>query len=101
MWWHQVEALDSLNVLMNYWWRSTPAWTGLPQDALLHALMSIGGLPKKQREAWADLFYYYVVQREEAIETIPKDIHGVLVDQSVESGKALRSYLIDKLRKIR
>jgi hypothetical protein len=28
LWWHQVEALDPFNVLVNYWWNAAPAsWT--------------------------------------------------------------------------
>ena len=99
MWWHQVEGLDDLNVLMNYWWRSTPVWTGLPQDALMHALLSIGGLPESQRKAWGDLFEHFVVRREEAINHIPDHRHGLLGDLNRESSGRLKKLLIDKLQR--
>jgi hypothetical protein len=34
MWWHHVEGLDSLNVLINYWWRQSPAFMHSPADVL-------------------------------------------------------------------
>lgn len=100
MWWHQVEGLDDLNVLVNYWWRSTPAWTGLPQDALMHALLSIGGLPKSQRQAWGELFDYFVVNREEALNPIPDHRHGLLGDLDRESSARLKKLLIEKLQRM-
>ena len=100
MWWHQVEGLDDLNVLVNYWWRSTPAWTGLPQDALMHALLSIGGLPESQRKAWGELFEHFVVRREDATNHIPDHRHGLLGDLNRESSARLKKLLIDKLQRM-
>ena len=31
MWWHHVEALDSFNVLINYWWKRNPGFMGDPK----------------------------------------------------------------------
>ena len=100
MWWHQVEGLDDLNVLVNYWWRSTPQWTGLPQDALLYALLSIGGLPAPQREAWGELFEHFVVNREDAVSHIPEHRHGLLGDLDRESSARLKKLLIEKLQRM-
>ncbi|WP_105103018.1 cupin-like domain-containing protein [Microbulbifer pacificus] len=99
MWWHQVEGLDDLNVLVNYWWRSTPVWTGLPQDALMHALLSIGSLPESQRRAWSGLFEHFVVRREDAVSHIPDHIRGLLGDLNRESSARLKKFLIDKLQR--
>jgi hypothetical protein len=30
LWWHQVEALDPFNVLVNYWWNTSPAFMDTP-----------------------------------------------------------------------
>ncbi|SEA09094.1 cupin-like domain-containing protein [Microbulbifer marinus] len=100
MWWHQVEGLDGLNMLVNYWWRSTPAWTGLPQDALMHALLSIGGLPAAQRKAWGELFQHFVVNREDAVEQLPAHTHGLLGDLDRESSARLKKLLIEKLQRM-
>ena len=56
MWWHHVESLDSLNILVNYWWRKSPAYMGPPADVLLHALLSLRDLPPEQKKAWARIF---------------------------------------------
>ena len=39
MWWHHVEALDAFNVLVNYWWRQSPAHMDSPMNALLMACL--------------------------------------------------------------
>jgi hypothetical protein len=36
MWWHHVEALDAFNVLVNYWWRQSPAYMDTPTNALMY-----------------------------------------------------------------
>lgn len=100
MWWHQVEGLEDLNVLVNYWWRSTPGWTGLPHDAMLHALMSIGGLPPEQRSAWGELFNYFVVNREEAAAHIPAERRGPLGSLDRGMVARLKNLLIDKLQRM-
>ncbi len=30
MWWHHIESLDAFNVLVNYWWRQSPAYMDAP-----------------------------------------------------------------------
>ncbi|SDK62208.1 cupin-like domain-containing protein [Microbulbifer yueqingensis] len=100
MWWHQVEGLDDLNMLVNYWWRSTPTWTGLPHDAMLHALLSIGTLPEAQRQAWGQLFEHFVVHREEAVAHIPPERRGVLGEVDREMAVQLKKLLIEKLQRM-
>src|SRR3546814_12307007 len=34
MWWHHMEALDAFNVLVNYWWRPSPAWMAPPLNEI-------------------------------------------------------------------
>ncbi|GIR40175.1 MAG: hypothetical protein CM15mP51_09550 [Porticoccaceae bacterium] len=45
MWWHHVEAKDNLNVLVNYWWRTTPNYMGSPLNVLQHAILGLRDLP--------------------------------------------------------
>ncbi len=37
MWWHHIESLDAFNVLVNYWWRQSPAYMDSPMSALMLA----------------------------------------------------------------
>lgn len=100
MWWHQVEGLDDLNMLVNYWWRATPTWAGLPQDAMLHALLSIGSLPESQRQAWGQLFDHFVVRREDAVAHIPPERRGVLGKIDRDMAARLKKLLIEKLQRM-
>ena len=65
MWWHHVEALDSFNMLINYWWRQSPDYMDTPSNALMLSLMTIRDLPHEQREAWKELFRHYVFEADE------------------------------------
>ena len=100
MWWHHVEGLDALNVLVNYWWRDVPAFLGIPLDALNHALLSIRDLPREQREVWRDVFDHYVFgDTDDAAAHIPENARGVLSPITVESARRLRALLIRNLNR--
>ena len=49
-------------MLVNYWWRQSPAYMDSPISALMLALMTIRDLPPEQRAAWQDLFRHYVFE---------------------------------------
>ena len=60
MWWHHVRSLAPFNVLVNYWWRRSPAYLASPLPALHHALWTLRDLPEREKRAWAGVFEYYV-----------------------------------------
>ena len=60
LWWHEVEALDSFNVLLNYWWKAVPEGAGSAFEAMIHGILAIGELPERQRDAWRAMFDHYV-----------------------------------------
>ena len=62
LWWHQVESLDAMNMLVNYWWGPNDAAEGLPIQALLHAMLAIKNLPPAHREGWHALFDHFVFE---------------------------------------
>lgn len=81
LWYHQVEALEKANLLVNYWWPVAAAGKDLPTPAhaLLQAIQVLNALPPDQRDAWAAMFDHYVVQREhEPAGHIPEAWHGAL-----------------------
>ena len=95
MWWHHVEALDAFNILVNFWWRDTPAHLGLPQDALNLAMMSIRDLPAEDRQLWRDLFDHYVFEADETVTAhIPEPGRGILGPMTREMAGRIRAYLL-------
>lgn len=98
MWWHHVEGLEPFNILINHWWRNTPAYLGAPGDALLHAMLSIRDLPPAQRQAWRHLFEHYVFDNnDDAFAHIPASARGVLAPLDDDAARQLRALLRQKL----
>ena len=98
MWWHHVEALDAFNVLVNYWWNPGRQGAGNPLNALIHALLSVKGLPAGQRKVWRDIFEHYVFSDDAgAFDHIPQDRRGVLGDLDADTVRQLRSVLRNKV----
>jgi len=100
MWWHHVEALDTYNVLINYWWRQSPAYMGPPVDVLMHALLTIRDLPATQREAWHGIFKHYVFEADdETAGHIPEHRRGVLAPMNERMARELRAHLLNNLNR--
>ncbi|WP_077338497.1 cupin-like domain-containing protein [Pseudocolwellia agarivorans] len=101
MWFHYVEGLGDLNVLLNHWWRTSPNYMGNPTDALHHAILSIRDLPTAQRNAWKHLFDHYVFEYEKDnfnhITNSAKSILNSPLDEL--QARALRANLQNKLRR--
>lgn len=101
MWFHHVEGLGDLNVLLNHWWRTSPAYMGNPTDVLHHAILSIRDLPKAQRNAWKYLFDHYVFEYEKDnfnhITNSAKSILDSPLDEL--QARSLRANLQNKLRR--
>lgn len=97
-WFHHVEALDSFNMLVNYWWSDARSDVGSARNAMFHALLSIKDLPPHQRAAWKAMFDHYVFQLDgDPAAHIDPAVSGVLGPASPASIKALRKALIDAL----
>ena len=100
MWWHHVEGLDGLNMLVNYWWRSTPAHMGTPLNVLKHALLGLRGLPPEQRRAWKNIFEYYVFDPKGAATAhIPEQSRGMLGPIDDVTARRLRADLLNQLNR--
>ena len=100
MWWHHVEALDSFNVLVNYWWRQSPDYVDPAMNALMLAIMSLRDLPPAQREAWQGLFNHYVFEADaETAAHIPAHARRVLGPLNADTTRMLRTQLLKKLNR--
>ena len=99
MWWHCVQSLSALNGLVNYWWRETPNYLGVPTNALLHAIMSIKYLPKAQRKAWQTLFNHYVFEQpDDMYDHLPDDVKQKQTQLNDVTARKLRAQLASKLK---
>lgn len=94
LWWHAVAALESINVLVNYWWGGIGATGISPNDTLLHGILAIAGLEDSQRQAWRDFFEYYVFGTgEDPRAHLPSGINDIITTLSAEQDTAVRAFL--------
>ena len=100
MWWHHIESLDALNVLVNYWWRQSPAFMDSPMNALMLAILTMRDLPPEQLKAWQNLFRHYVFEADErtAAHILP-EARRVLGPLDAESARELRARLLQRLNR--
>ena len=100
MWWHHVEGFDSLNVLINYWWRQSPAYMHSPADVLTHAILAIRDLPEEQRDAWREIFRHYVFDADDTTAAhIPEHCRGMLAKMDDIGARRIRAELLNKLNR--
>jgi len=100
MWWHNVEALDPFNVMINYWWNSVPRFVDTPMITLKHALLSLRDRPEHEKAAWQELFDYYVFgDPHRAAAHLPKHVQGPLAPMDETSARRLRADVLDKLNR--
>lgn len=99
LWWHQVEALSPINLLVNYWWNAagTPS---SPFEALIHTVMTVRHLPPGQREAWRNLFDHYVFESDgDPVPHLPAASQGVLGPMTPSLARRIRDFLTAGLRR--
>lgn len=100
MWWHHVQGLEPFNVLVNYWWSSMPAWIPTPMHALYHALWSIRDRPEREKQAWREIFDYYVFgPAERSGEHLPEPARKALAPIDETTARQLRAWLIARLNR--
>ena len=98
LWWHHVEALDTFNVLVNYWWNTQE--TASPFGALVHALMSLRALPEPEKAAWKALFDYYIFgPAGQAAGHLPEHARGPLGQLDEIAARRLRAQLLNRLNR--
>lgn len=98
LWWHGVASLESVNVLVNYWWDGINPGGISPNDSLLHAMLAIKGLDESQRQAWRDYFDYYVFQSgENPAAHLPSELKDIVTTLSPEQTRAVRDFLSQHL----
>ena len=97
-WWHHVQALDDLNVLVNHWWNDADRDLGSPFDALLHAILAIRDLPERQRAAWHTMFEHYAFgMNGDPVAHLPPPARGALGRHDAEMRRRIRMVLLNAL----
>lgn len=100
LWWHQVEALDSFNAMINYWWNTTPGFIDTPYTTLLHALLSLRDRPEHEKRGWQALFDYYVFgDAERAGAHLPEHARGALGEMDEMNARRLRAQVLNRLNR--
>jgi hypothetical protein len=100
LWWHQVEALEPFNVLVNYWWNAAPAHADTPMNTLLHGLLSLRDRPDFEKQGWKALFDYYVFgPADRAGAHMPEAARGPLGPMDEMKARRLRALLLDRLNR--
>lgn len=100
LWWHNVEALDGFNVLVNYWWNMAPRFLDSPMNTLLHGLLSLRDRPDTEKQAWRALFDYYVFgPAERPADHLPEPMRGALAPLTDLSARRLRAQLLQRLNR--
>jgi hypothetical protein len=100
MWWHHVEALEAFNVMVNYWWNTSAPFIDTPMITLLHAILSLRDRPDQEKQAWRNLFDYYVFgNREGPAEHLPEHARGILAPLDDAAARRLRAELLQRLNR--
>lgn len=79
LWWHQVDALEPANLLVNYWWDGFAAGPDSPYVTMMLAMIAIAERPEPERQAWRAFFDHYVFRtRGHPLAHLPPERHGLL-----------------------
>lgn len=99
LWWHQVEALGSVNALVNYWWDAFSGGADAPSVALLLSMIAIAERPPAERQAWKAFFDHFVFRSNgHPLAHLPESQRGVLGPMTPESYQKIRAHVLHMLR---
>ncbi|HEY5808898.1 MAG TPA: cupin-like domain-containing protein [Povalibacter sp.] len=99
LWWHQVEATGTFNVLVNYWWDEFSAGRDAPAVAMLLSLIAIAERPSAERQAWKAFFDHFVFRTHgHPLAHLPPDQHGVLGPLKPDNYQKIRARVMQMLR---
>jgi hypothetical protein len=99
LWWHGVESLEPLNVLVNYWWNDAKSGHHNFVLSLVHTMALMSGLPADQREIWRNFFDHFAFQSDgDPGAHLPPDLLDVFGDLSAEHRDQLVAYIAERLK---
>ena len=92
-WWHGVDALEPVSVLVNYWWNEAPEGSGGGYDALLHAMLAYRHLPADERAVWRMMFDHYIFGESDPAAHLPAHAKGMMGPASPQLFRRMRQML--------
>lgn len=99
LWWHQIEATDRFNVLVNYWWDAFSIGPDAPSTGLLLSMIAIAERPLAERQAWKAFFDHYVFRTNgHPLAHLPESQHGVLGPLKPYNYGRIRTRIMQLLR---
>ena len=100
LWWHQVEAIDPFNILVNYWWNDAPSFADTPMTTLLHGFLSLRDRPLAEKQAWRTLFDHYIFGPADAAGAhLPDHARGLLGPLDDIGARRLRAQVLQRLNR--
>ena len=100
MWFHHIEGLEPVNLLINAWWRQTPDHVDSPLSALHLALMTLRDLPEKERRIWQHHFQHFVFGADDTTWAhIPEAARGLLGPIDDTLSRQARAQLLTNLKR--
>jgi len=99
LWWHGVESLEPLNILVNYWWNDASSAHHKPILALMHSMVLMSGLPAVQREAWRTFFDHFAFQTDgDPGAHLPDGLRDVMGDLSPADRDQVIAFIAERLK---
>lgn len=99
LWWHQVEATEPVNMLVNYWWDAFRQGPDAPYATMLLAMIAISERPPAERSAWRAFFDHYVFRPEgHPLAHLPESKHGILGPLRPSNYGRIRAFVMQALR---
>lgn len=99
LWWHQVEATEPANLLVNYWWDAFRQGPDAPYITMMLAMIAIAERPPEERDAWRAFFDHYVFRpRGHPLAHLPEEQRGILGPVQPRNYGRIRAFVMQMLR---
>lgn len=99
LWWHQVEALEPRNLLVNYWWDGFAMGPDAPYAAMMLAMITLAERPEAERKAWRAFFDHYVFRPDgHPLAHLPEEKRGALGSLAGDAYGRIRAFVMRTLR---
>jgi hypothetical protein len=98
-WWHHVESLGRLNILVNYFWSHVQIASAAPFTCLVHAIQALRHLPPGERDAWKAFVDHYVFETNgDPVEHLAGFNAGILGPKTPAVSEQIHNYLLGRMQ---